>query len=487
MTEKIKSFLFHNTSQGQTVLKNTFWLSFGQLSSRLIRAVIIIFAARILGAAGYGVFSYALSLAGFFTIFSDIGITAFLTREGSKGPEFRERFIATGFVTKLVLIAANSVVILLAAPLLTKTPGVAELLPIAIILFAFDSIRDFTTGIARSLERMEIEASVLFIMNVSVLLLGLAALFAFPNSFVLMCAYTVGSGIGMAFSLWKLRVHFKNIFSRFDLSVVKTLITEAWPFGVAGLLNTVMLNTDTIMLGWWRTPEEIGYYSAAQRIIMLLYLLPGFIAVSTFPTLARLAKENAAAFRTVLEKALRAIFFMAFPLIAGGVVVADPLIRFIFGPEYAPTGPVLRILLFTFIVVFPGALIGNAIFSYNKQKYLIYAFTLGAFGNVALNALLIPRFGIEGSAAATIITQILSNGCAFLIMHRINPFRVFALLPRIILASVIMGVCAYFLLLAGSHIVVILAISILVYIAALWLLKEKLVTDLRTQMRSIFG
>jgi O-antigen/teichoic acid export membrane protein len=72
-------------------------------------------------------------------------------------------------------------------------------------------------------------------------------------------------------------------------------------------------------------------------------------------------------------------------------------------------------------------------------------------------------------------------------MHRINPFRVFTLLPKIVLASAIMAACAYSLLLAGSHIIVILVVSAAVYLAALWLMKEKLVTDLRTQVRAILG
>ncbi|PIY59464.1 flippase, partial [Candidatus Wolfebacteria bacterium CG_4_10_14_0_8_um_filter_37_11] len=48
--------------------------------SRLIRAAIIIYAARVLGAAEYGIFSYVLSFAGFFTIFADLGVSPLMTR-----------------------------------------------------------------------------------------------------------------------------------------------------------------------------------------------------------------------------------------------------------------------------------------------------------------------------------------------------------------------------------------------------------------------
>jgi len=72
---KIKEFLFENKSMRQMVAKNTAWLAIGEMVSRLIRAGLIIYAARVLGTEGYGVFSYALSLAALFTIFSDIGLS----------------------------------------------------------------------------------------------------------------------------------------------------------------------------------------------------------------------------------------------------------------------------------------------------------------------------------------------------------------------------------------------------------------------------
>ncbi len=75
----ILDWLFNNRTVGQTIAKNTFWLFFGQMTSRLLRAVIVIYSARVLGAASWGAFSYALGVAAFLTIFSDIGINALIT------------------------------------------------------------------------------------------------------------------------------------------------------------------------------------------------------------------------------------------------------------------------------------------------------------------------------------------------------------------------------------------------------------------------
>jgi O-antigen/teichoic acid export membrane protein len=78
MLHAIKQFLLHNTSTHQTILKNTTWLFSGQIIGRLLRATIVIYAARVLGANNWGAFSYALGIAAFLTVFTDIGVNAYI-------------------------------------------------------------------------------------------------------------------------------------------------------------------------------------------------------------------------------------------------------------------------------------------------------------------------------------------------------------------------------------------------------------------------
>src|SRR5512141_2957028 len=106
MFEKIKRSLFENKDTRQTVAKNTFWLTVANFGGRGIKAIIIVFAARALGTAGYGVFSYALTLAAFFTFFLDPGVNSMVMREIPKArdEESRLRILSTTFVMKLALI-----------------------------------------------------------------------------------------------------------------------------------------------------------------------------------------------------------------------------------------------------------------------------------------------------------------------------------------------------------------------------------------------
>ncbi|PJC36890.1 hypothetical protein CO046_03375, partial [Candidatus Peregrinibacteria bacterium CG_4_9_14_0_2_um_filter_53_11] len=118
MFKKLRNLLLHNTSRGQTIVKNTFWVSFGQIGSRLLRLVLVIYAARLLGATEYGVFSYALAVAGFLTAFSDFGLTAFITRESARDPERRTFYIATSLALKLSFVVLGSLLVFLLIELL---------------------------------------------------------------------------------------------------------------------------------------------------------------------------------------------------------------------------------------------------------------------------------------------------------------------------------------------------------------------------------
>lgn len=149
MREKIARLLFSNRTLGQTIAKNTFWLGVSQVASRLLRAIIVIYAARTLGAYGYGIFSYALAVAGFLSLFSDIGVNWILVREAAKHPESRKQYIATTFFAKTALLSLACLLLLLVAPHFVRIEESIVLLPIVALLFFSDGLREFGFALRR--------------------------------------------------------------------------------------------------------------------------------------------------------------------------------------------------------------------------------------------------------------------------------------------------------------------------------------------------
>ncbi|MBI1839199.1 MAG: flippase, partial [Candidatus Colwellbacteria bacterium] len=293
---------------GKQIAKNTFWLFIGQITGRALRAAIVIYAARILGAASWGAFSYAISLAALLTIFSDVGVNALITREGSRFPELRQKYLATAFFIKTVLLIILMGGVIIFGRYLTNLEEAIALMPVVVFIFAFDSLRDLGSGMARALEKMQIESLITIFTNASIFILGFVFLYLVPTSKSLARAYAAGTGLGLAAVVFSLRPYFKGLTRNFDRNLVKPIIISAWPFGLMGLMGAVMINTDVLMLGWLAGAREVGLYSAGQRIVQLLYIVPTLIAAAFFPELSRLASTSSEKFKNLLEQALKVLY-----------------------------------------------------------------------------------------------------------------------------------------------------------------------------------
>lgn len=478
MFKKIKEFLFKNTTAKQTVAKNTFWLSVSNFGGRIIKAVIIIYAARILGTDGYGVFSYAITLAGFLTLFMDPGINGILIRDAAKVDEEERRTIfGTMFAMKIVLLILGVLVILFIAPLFSTLPGAKVLIPIVALVLAFDTMREFFFSLIRSMENMQWEAAIFLLTNVGIVVFGFVFLYIATTAQSFGWGYVIGDAIGTIAAIIALRNYFKKIFSRFELARVMPILRAAWPFAISGALGLLFTNTDILIISWMRSASDVGIYSAAIRIIQTLYLIPGIIQFTTLPVISRLAKTDNVRFRAALERTLGMIFLTSIPLSLGGIVLGTQLMSLIFGAPYAAGGFAFKILAATLMFDFPAAIIINALFAYEHQKSLIVSSALGGLVNVGLDLALIPFFGMTGSAVATLIAQAVNNGYLWHAMKKVNPFTVMGRLKKVFTASIVMAACAVLFMTLGMNVVLNVILCTCVYFILLRVFREPLLRE----------
>jgi len=478
--------LFQNRGIRQTIVKNVFWLTVGQVGSRLIRAVIIIYAARVLGAAEYGLFSYILSIAALFTVFSDIGINQILTREAAQHSDRRLHYFSTSFWIKIFLFLLTAILIIFVVPSFSKIEKMANLVYFAAFIVIFDGLREFCAAFFRAKEKMELEALAIISTNAAITILGFAALYLLTTSQSLLFSYTTATALGAFVAVIALKDEFKKIISFFDKKLVKPIIGAAWPVALVGIIGALMLNTDIIMLGWWRTAEEIGFYSASQKIIQLLYAFPAILAGAIFPTLSRLVsqKDNQKV-KQLMELGVIAVILIGLPMAIGGFMLSGPLIKLVYGDQYLPTVPVFQILIFTVLIIFPATLIGNSLLAYHKQKKLAVYMGIAATGNIVFNAILIPFYGIIGAAIATIATQLLSNSLSWRLMKKINNFYTFRHLKKIIICALAMGIFSLIFNKLGVSVIINIILSAGIYFSALYLIKEKLLDEIKGLVRLV--
>jgi O-antigen/teichoic acid export membrane protein len=480
MWQRIKSFLLENKSPKQTIAKNTAWLSISNFGGRLLKAGVVIYGARVLGAAGYGVFSYAVTLAGFFTLFMDPGINAVLIREGAKAaPEERRSLFSTTLAMKAIITILIAAAIILIGPLFSTLPGAKILLPLVALIMIFDGTRGFLSAMFDAEEKMEWDAAAFLAANLGILIFGFTLLIRSATPYSFTSGYVIGSAIGCIAALWFSRKYFKNILSGISVKRMGAILKTAWPFAVTSALGALLTNTDILVISWMRTAVDVGVYSAAIRIIQLLYLAPAIISTTTLPIFSRLAKRDPLGFRFALERTVSLVFLISVPISLGGAILSSGIIRLVFGPAYVAGSVAFSILMLSLAFDYAGGIIGNAVFAYDHQRSLIVCSIIGGVGNVVFDLLFIPRWGMNGSAVATLLATILSQSYLWYTMKKLNQFHILRKIRKILVSGVLMAAVTVLLATAHTNVVLNIVISGATYFLALFLFKESLIGEIK--------
>ena len=479
MISKLKTFLFLNISPRQTITKNIFWLTASQIGSRIFRAIIIIYAARVLGAAEYGVFAYVLGVAGFFALFADVGVNSLLTRDIASQPEKRNNYFSASFLIKISLLLLTALLIIFIAPHFSKIEKAAFLIPLVALMVFFDGIGEFVIAFFRGLQKMQWEALILSFENLSLMAIGFVFLAISPTAKSLTFSYIASSGLATLLAVFIIRNQFFKIFHHFDKDLAFKIIKSTLPIAFSATIGIFMLNVDIVMLGWWRTAAEIGYYSVGQRIVPVLYTLASLFASGVFPLVSQLVQQkNQEREKNLNEKSMAFILLMAIPLIIGGVVLAKPIIILVFGETYLPAAAVFQILLVSLIWMFPAPFLYNSILAHNQQKKIAKYAALSSLGNVVFNLVLIPIWGIVGAAVATFISQTIYVFPMWKHMKKFSDFQTLRHLKKIIAAAIIMGTASFALNYFNINVIINILVSTGVYFGALYFSKEKVLGEI---------
>ena len=479
MLRKVGNFLLVNNSVRQTFVKNTFWLFVGETVNRLFKFVLILYAARILGVAGWGTLSYAFGVVGLFLMLSDLGLNVLIIREIAKKSEQKFQYLSTAFFIRLTLLIVSVCLALITVPYISNIPDLRNILFVVALLFAFDSIRELLISLLRALEEMEKEALIKIINGLLTGILGLMVLFLIPSVENLAYVYLAGSTIGLVITIYILRKYLKNILWSFSRDLVQPILQTTWPLFIFGVIGIVMTNTDIVMLGWWKTPADIGLYSAAQRLIQFLLIIPNLIAIAMFPIFSKLFAKDIVQLRTALEKTLALIFLLSLPIVTGGILLGEEIMLVVFGASYVSSTLVFQIFLGTVLIMFPMLVVNNYIFVQNQQQKFIWPMIGGVLLNIILNFVFIQKFGIYGAASATALSSFILAIFMWDRAKQISYFEIFPHIKKIILATIVMGVLTLWLKRLGLNVFFNITLSALTFSCVLFVLKEPILREIK--------
>ena len=210
--------------------------------------------------------------------------------------------------------------------------------------------------------------------------------------------------------------------------------SEWMRFSLAMLLlngsQIVRLNTDLIMVGAYLTPSDLGTYTAALRTSTLVAFVLSVASVAAQPTISAFYAQGRWA---ELGRFVAQVTFCILGVtLLVGLAVAG-LGRFVlglFGSDYVAGYPALLILIAGFALVAPLGPITSLLIMTGRHYGAAAIHTASIAVNVALNAVFIPLWGIEGAALATASSLCLTNAGLFLVARRALGFSLSNLLRR---------------------------------------------------------
>jgi O-antigen/teichoic acid export membrane protein len=183
----------------------------------------------------------------------------------------------------------------------------------------------------------------------------------------------------------------------------------AWPMFLTSGLFMVMNQTDTLMLGYIKQPEDVGIYHISSRIAGITLFILTAMNYKSAPLYAELfhAKKHTE-LKNLVQRTAKIMFWMALPIVIIAVIGGKFLLG-IFGNEFISGYFALLCIVFAeFIHAFSGS-IGNFLNMTGHQKAFRNIILIGVFVNITLNFLLIPIYSYNGAAFATLISMLTWN------------------------------------------------------------------------------
>lgn len=402
----IKDLLLNNKDDKQTLFKNTFWLGAGMLLNKLLSLILIVYAARFLGAEEYGKFAFALSFIYLFIVFFDFGLSPIITREFARGKEKKEDFYC--IISLKILLALGTLVLILISSFLTvPEKDIQNMILILSLFLIANSFWGMFNSFFHARQKMEYEALFDTLQVFVIFVLGLFILFNFPSAENLSYAYFLSALI----TLISVAVffHFKIFPLKIELniSIWKKFLTMSWPLALIGLFGVIYGYIDSVMLGYWKMFAETGWYNAAQRIIVAGLIPMGFIGASFYPALSKLSHDSKEKFQEVWDSELEIMILLSLPIVIGGIFLAPKIIQSFYTADFAPSILAFQILLFTVGPIFLYRPFYDAMIVLNQQAKTFWITVAGALVNVILNLILIPKYSLYGAAWATVVTNLL--------------------------------------------------------------------------------
>lgn len=376
------------------------------MSSFIFPLITFPYVSRVLGPTGYGKVSFATALIAYFLIFAQLGIPTYGVRACAKVRDDKRLLTKTAhelLIINLVMSALSYAVLFLALIFVPKLREDRLLYIVVSLTIIFTTIG--MEWLYKALEQYTYITVRSLIFKI-VALIAMFCLVRQPDD------YVIYGGITILASSASYLMNFIHARKYIDLRPMggydfKPHLKAVAVFFAMACATTIYTNLDTVMLGFMKTDDAVGYYNAAVRIKSILVSIVTSLGTVLLPRASYYVEHGQMEeFRRISRKALNFVIMAATPLMLYFIFFARQGILLLSGEDFMGAVLPMQIIMPTLLFIGLTNILGIQILvPTGREKMVLYSVIVGAAVDVVCNLLLIPKFAATGAAVSNMLAE----------------------------------------------------------------------------------
>jgi len=445
----------------RTIAKNSIFNFINTLAGAVGSFVISIVLARYLGIEQYGLYALMMWFLALAALVLNLGMTEMMKRFVGEAVGQQNMNTVKGLV-RLNLVIRGSAALLTSGLIIALSSFLARLfnvpsdstyfMLIAIYLLPYILVITLD-GIFAAFQKYEYAAYVSLVTNLLRLVMVIILVTSGYGVKEILIMYAAVCALGIPMGLFFLRrlVPFRDLLSPSLLepqtrnSALKYSMAS---IGIHGVDYFLWRQAEVMFLGIYRPVQEVGFYTLAHKIpTMATRLIPYAFGRVLLPTVAeQFGKGDMEKVKAIYVTSGRYLMMLSFPLAAGGISLAGPIINLLYGHDYAPAVVLMQIVFIPFALRGLIHSVSSIIYGLKEPGFILKTGVLLILLSIGLNLWLIPKYGAMGAVIATSFPRMI----ALPIYIRFASRKIEAPWPlgdtaRAVLASVVMGLVVFVL------------------------------------------
>jgi len=429
------------------VAKNSVITIAAEILNKILALILTIALARYLGDYGFGKYSFVVTMMMIFQVLTDFGLDGLTIREIAKNPKKTQSYLSNILVLKLLLGTVSFFVLSITVNLANKPSDIIYSTYLAGIAVIVSSLANTFAAIFNAHERLDSRALLLLLGRAAVVAVSFIAIFLKKGLMFFVIAILAGEVIRAIIGCIICHNKFAKITLRIDPVLSKKLFLTSIPFGVIGVISLIYFKIDIVMLSFMKGDRVVGWYSAAYSLLAALLFIAEAYNLSIFPALSRYASSAHDLLSFGWLRSVKYLLMISLPIAVGTTVLAERFITIFYSASYINSVVALKILIWTLPWIFINSINMRVLYAVDKQREAAVIAFASMVLNVAFNLILIPKYSYVGSSIATIAVEVVNVSVYFWLVYKLLGLKinVMNILPKPLLASIIMGLLVHYL------------------------------------------